>query len=168
MIMAETFLEEMKRYIGFTTEDTQTLAALAPLIQPHLPALADRFYEQIPRHSEAAIVFTGGDAQIARLKGTLQAWAHGLFSGVYDEAYAQERFRVGYRHVQIGLPQRYVIAAMHVVSRFLHEVLHHQIPDDEQRHRAGVSLDRILILDLGLERGGIDAGIFVISDADSR
>jgi len=148
--MSESFLEEMKRYIGFTEEDTTTLASLGPMVEPHLPALADRFYEQIPRHSEAAAVFTGGEAQIARLKVTLQRWARGLFSGVYDEAYAQERFRIGYRHVQIALPQRYVISAMHVVARFLRELLEQEIRDADRRRRAHSSLDRIVILDLGL------------------
>ena len=148
--MTETFLQEMKRYIGFTADDVAMLVSLAPMIEPHLPALADRFYEQIPRHSEAAAVFTGGEAQIARLKLTLERWAHGLFSGSYDEAYAQERFRIGYRHVQIALPQRYVIAAMHVVQRFLRELLDREIRDPDELRRAHGSLDRIIILDLGL------------------
>ena len=148
--MPETFLEEMKRYIGFTAEDAATLASLASQIEPNLPGLAECFYEQIPRHSQAAAVFTGGEPQIARLKLTLQRWARGLFSGVYDDAYAQERFRIGYRHVQIALPQRYVISAMHIVARFLHEVLDREMHDPDQRRRAHKSLDLIIILDLGL------------------
>ncbi len=148
--MQETFLEEMKRYLGFTADDAAVLSSLAPVVEPHLPALADRFYEQIPWHSEAAAVFTGGEVQIARLKLTLQRWARGLFSGVYGEAYAQERFRIGYRHVQISLPQRYVIAANHIVSLFLREVLDREILDAERRHRAHESVSRILILDLAL------------------
>ena len=148
--MAESFLDEMKRYIGFTADDAQVLAALAPVIEPYIPALAARFYEQIPRHAEAAAVFTGGEAQIARLKLTLQRWARGLFSGTYDLAYAEERFRIGHRHVQIRLPQRYVIGAMQVVAEFLLEILDREIADDEQRRRAHVSVSRILILDLNL------------------
>lgn len=148
--MAESFLEEMKRYVGFTADDAQVLAALAPVVEPYIPALAARFYEQIPRHTEAAAVFTGGEAQIARLKLTLQRWARGLFSGTYDLAYAEERFRIGYRHVQIRLPQRYVIGAMQVVAEFLREILDREIADDEQRRRAHVSVSRILILDLNL------------------
>lgn len=148
--MAETFLEEMKRYIGFTPDDAAILVSLAPTVEPHLHALADRFYEQIPRHSEAAAVFTGGEAQIARLKLTLQRWARSLFAGVYDEAYAEDRFRIGYRHVQIALPQRYVISAMHVVARFLRELFDQQISDVDLLRRAHASLDRIIILDLGL------------------
>jgi signal transduction histidine kinase/CheY-like chemotaxis protein len=148
--MPETFLEEMKRYIGFTVDDAAMLVSLAPVVEPHLPALADRFYEQIPRHSDAAAVFTGGGTQIARLKLTLERWAQGLFSGVYDDAYAQERFRIGYRHVQIGLAQRYVIAAMHVVSLFLREVIDREIIDMDRRVRAHASLVRIMTLDLCL------------------
>ncbi|MBY0497334.1 MAG: response regulator [Cyanobacteria bacterium] len=149
-VVPETFFDEMKRYVGFTADDAARLASLAPVVEPHLPAMADRFYEQIPRHTEAAAVFTGGEAQIARLKLTLQHWARGLFSGVYGEAYAQERFRIGYRHVQIALPQRYVISAMHIVGRFLGELLDREIRDPDQRHRARGSLERIIILDLGL------------------
>lgn len=148
--MPETFFDEMKRYVGFTAEDAARLASLAPIVEPHLHAMADRFYEQIPRHPDAAAVFTGGEAQIARLKLTLQHWARGLFSGVYDGAYAQERFRIGYRHVQIRLPQRYVISAMHIVGRFLRELLEREIGDPDQRHRTRGSLERIIILDLGL------------------
>ena len=148
--MAESFLEEMKRYVGFTADDARVLATLAPVVEPFIPTLADRFYEQIPGHPEAAAVFTGGEAQIARLKLTLQRWARGLFSGTYDLAYAEERFRIGHRHVQIRLPQRYVIGAMQVVAEFLREILDREIADDEQRRRAHVSLSRILILDLDL------------------
>jgi signal transduction histidine kinase/CheY-like chemotaxis protein len=148
--MSETFLDEMKRYIGFTADDAATLASLAPIVEPHLPALAACFYEQIPKHPEAAAVFTGGDSQIARLRLTLQSWARGLFSGTYDEAYANERFRIGYRHVQIGLPQRYVISAMHVVTSFLGDILDREIGDPNRRRHALGSLDRIITLDLGL------------------
>ena len=146
----ESFIEEMKRYIGLSGNDAALLASLAPVIEPHLPALADRFYEQIPRHSSAATVFTGGDTQIARLKRTLQQWARGLFSGVYDDAYAQERFRIGYRHVQIRLPQRYVIAAMHVVDQFLRDIIDHEVHDPAVRRLAHESLSRIMNLDLNL------------------
>ena len=76
MSVAQTSLiEEMKQYIGFSADDAATLSGLAVLIEPRLEQLADRFYEQIPRHPGAAQVFRGGEAQVARLKVTLQQWA---------------------------------------------------------------------------------------------
>lgn len=145
-----SFVEDLKRYIGFSADDAYRLRSLAPLVEPHLPALADRFYEEIPRHLGAAQVFTGGATQVARLKLTLQQWARGLFSGEYGEAYANERFRIGFRHVQIGLPQRYVISATFVVDQFLRDVFDREIADDHERWQAHRSLSRILNLDLNL------------------
>lgn len=80
----------------------------------------------------------------------LQRWGRGLFSGTYDAAYAEERFRIGYRHVQIRLPQRYVIAAVQVDHAFLRDVLDREIPDEARRRQAQSSLDRIMNLDLNL------------------
>jgi signal transduction histidine kinase/CheY-like chemotaxis protein len=62
----------------------------------------------------------------------------------------EERFRIGYRHVQIRLPQRYMIGAMQVVDEFLRGMFDREIADDDRRRRAHVSLSRILNLDLNL------------------
>src|SRR3970040_124636 len=95
--------------------------------------MAERFYAQIPHHPDASRVFVGGEAQVARLKQTLQAWARGLFAGGYDEDHARERYQIGYRHVRIGLEQKYVISAMGVVRAFLAECLLKEFPPSEDR-----------------------------------
>ena len=75
----EPFVEEMKRYLGFQAEDIGRLRQLGPRLEKYFPEMADRFYSQIPHHPNAFRVFTGGEVQIARLKRTLQEWAHSLF-----------------------------------------------------------------------------------------
>lgn len=147
----ESFLEEMKRYVGFTEDDAARLREVGPLMERHFVGMADRFYEQIPHHPEAAKVFTGGPQQIDRLKRTLEQWARGLFSGVYDEDYAAERSRIGIRHVAIGLPQRYMISAMAIVRDYLKDRLIEEMgPDVPRLHRTFLALDKILNLDLNL------------------
>jgi signal transduction histidine kinase len=146
----ESFIEEMKRYLGFGPEDVALLQQLGPRMEKYLPELAERFYSQIPHHPNAHRVFTGGEAQIARLKQTLQHWARGLFTGTYDEAYAEDRFQIGYRHVLVGLEQKYVISAMGVVRTFLSECLLLEFPASDERLRYGRSLSKILDLDLNL------------------
>lgn len=148
--MAETFLQEMKRYVGFSGEDAQLLRALGPHMEKYLPEMAERFYSQIPHHPNAFRVFTGGHVQIDRLKQTLQHWARGLFTGVYDEAYSNDRFQIGYRHVRIGLDQKYVISAMGIVRAFLSECLLLEFPASDERLRHARSLNRMLDLDLNL------------------
>lgn len=146
----ETFIEEMKRYLGFNAQDIALLRQVGPRLEKHFPEMAERFYSQIPLHPRAFRVFTGGEAQIARLKQTLQEWARGLFRGVYDEAYAAERYQIGYRHVRVGLEQKYVISAMGIVRTFLYDCLRSEMPSSEQRLPYASALGKILDLDLNL------------------
>ena len=146
----ESFIDEMKRYLGFTAEDVDLLRRLGPRLDKYFPEMSERFYSQIPHHPNAARVFTGGDNQIARLKQTLQEWARGLFSGIYDEAYASERFQIGYRHVRIDLDQKYVISAMGIVRAFFNDSLISEIPASDERLRYASALGKILDLDLNL------------------
>jgi signal transduction histidine kinase len=146
----ESFIEEMKRYLGFTERDASLLVALGPRMEKYLPGMAERFYSQIPQHANAFRVITGGDAQIARLKQTLQAWGRGLFTGVYDEKYAADRYEIGYRHVRIGLEQKYVISAMGIVRSFLSESLQHEFAAGNDRLEYNRALGKILDLDLNL------------------
>lgn len=146
----ETFLQEMRRYLGFDEKEAALLRELGPRMEKYLPEMSERFYSQIPHHPNALRVFSGGAAQIARLKLTLQAWGKGLFCGIYDEAYAQDRYQIGYRHVRIGLEQKYVISAMGVVRAFLSEGLLREFAGGEERLRYARALGKILDLDLNL------------------
>jgi signal transduction histidine kinase/ActR/RegA family two-component response regulator len=147
----ETFFEEMKRYVGFTEEDAQLLQAVGPRIDPYLPGMSERFYDQITHHPDAGRVFTGGQEQIDRLKRTLQVWAKRLFDGPFDEDYAAERYKIGVRHVMIGLPQRYMISAMGVVRTYLQESLVKLfLADPVRMESTRLALDKILSIDLNM------------------
>lgn len=139
--------DALKRYIGFTATDAAVLRSLAPLVEPHLPDLAERFYGLIQAHAEAAAVFSGGRAQIDRLKVALQQWARELFSGTYDATYAQRRLRIGVRHVEVRLSQHYVLGALHAVETFLVRIFMQSISDPVESARAQASLRRLLTLD---------------------
>ncbi|HET6928910.1 MAG TPA: protoglobin domain-containing protein [Candidatus Acidoferrum sp.] len=146
----ESFVDEMKRYLHLLPGDAMILRELGPLMEKYLPEMAERFYAQIPHHPGASRVFTGGEAQVQRLKSTLQAWGRGLFNGVYDDHYAEDRFLIGFRHVRIGLDQKYVISAMGVVRSFLMEKLFDEFPAREKRLAFSQALGKILDLDLNL------------------
>lgn len=140
----------MKRYLDIDAADCARLIELGPRMEKYFPEMAERFYSQIPHHPNAFRVFTGGGVQISRLKQTLQHWARGLFSGVYDEPYARDRFQIGYRHVRVGLEQKYVISAMGIVRTFLSECLLLEFPASDERLGYSRSLSKILDLDLNL------------------
>jgi len=149
-LSSESFIEEMKRYLHLLPEDAHYLKELGPRMEKYLPEMAERFYAQIPHHPGASRVFTGGETQVQRLKSTLQVWGRGLFNGIYDEHYAEDRYQIGFRHVRISLDQKYVISAMGVVRAFLMEKLFDEFPAREKRLVYSQALGKILDLDLNL------------------
>jgi signal transduction histidine kinase len=110
---------ELQAYVGWEPADAERVRAARPLVENSFPALIDDFYAEIDRHPDARRVITGGEEQIARLKQSLRHWLAELFSGQYDEAYVERRWRVGYRHVEIGLAQVFTNAALSRLRRRL-------------------------------------------------
>lgn len=104
--------QALQVYMGWTDAAAGRVAVLGPLLGPVLPSLIDDFYAAIERDPQARRVVTEGPAQIERLKGTLLTWLRELLSGTYDCEYVARRWRVGWRHVEIGLDQSYTTAAL--------------------------------------------------------
>ncbi|HVU52348.1 MAG TPA: protoglobin domain-containing protein [Polyangia bacterium] len=107
-----TFLENMKLYVGFGPASSAALREAHPLVAPHFGPIIDDFYATIEAHPGARAAITGGAAQIQRLKGSLLRWIDEVFLGPHDEAYFERRARIGRMHVQIDLPQVYMLTAM--------------------------------------------------------
>ncbi len=146
-------LEEIAQYAGFGAEDAARLVRLGPLLEPDFDGVVDHFYAAIDRSPGARAVFEN-EEQIARQKLFLRDWLVGIFGGVYDEAYFERRARIGRVHVRIGMPQRYMFAAMDLVRADLHASMNARLPaagyDEGERAAAARSVDRILDLELAI------------------
>src|SRR5205823_5987299 len=105
----------------------QRVRSIAAELEPSLPGLIDDFYAEIDRHPDARKVITGGAAQVSRLKGTLLGWLRDLLHGPYDVDYVVRRWKVGWRHVEIGLDQVYTNVALSRLRRGLMQALD-QVP----------------------------------------
>ena len=115
MPSGDTLLQRYRnlcRYVGLSDDDIQRATSAWRLIEPHVPDHVSDFYAEVLKHEETMAVITGGDAQVERLKTTLTTWIEELFRGVFDEAFVERRWIVGWRHVQIGLSQVWASAAM--------------------------------------------------------
>lgn len=142
---------ELQAYVGWTDQDALAIQAIGPLITPHVETLIEDFYSEMERHSEASRVITGGPAQIARLKQTLRSWLQELFSGTYDRDYVERRWRVGYRHVEIGLDQFYANAAFSRLRRGICRELEAHWTGDPRRLTSSLqSINTLLDLDLAI------------------
>ena len=142
---------ELQSYVGWTQFDAERIVAAAGLLEPCLHELVDDFYAEIERHPAARKVITGGQAQIDRLKGTLVQWIRELLAGNYDAAYVARRWRVGWRHVEIGLEQVYTNVALSRLRTGLCRCLHTSWPRDPQSLIETVrALNKLLDLDLAI------------------
>lgn len=121
MVPKELFerYQELQSYVGWTPDDAQRVRSVNELLQNYLPHLVDDFYVEIERHPNAMKVITGGQQQIHRLKGTLLKWLRELLAGPYDIEYVARRWKVGWRHVEIGLDQVYTNVALSRLRRGL-------------------------------------------------
>jgi signal transduction histidine kinase len=142
---------ELQSYVGWTDVDAERVVAAAPLLEPYLLPLIDDFYDEIERHPNARKVITGGPAQIERLKGTLVQWIRDLLAGRYDADYVARRWRVGWRHVEIGLDQVYTNVALSRLRTGLIRALHETWRGEARALKETVrSLNRLLDLDLAI------------------
>jgi signal transduction histidine kinase len=139
---------ELQAYVGWTDDDARLVQSLASGLDEQLPRLVEDFYAEIDRHPDARRVITGGPAQVERLKGTLLNWLRELLRGPYDSDYVQRRWRVGWRHVEIGLDQVFTNVALSRLRRGLLRALDALTPAVDVEARR--SLNTLLDLDLAI------------------
>jgi two-component system, NtrC family, sensor kinase len=142
---------ELQEYVGWTPIDAERIVAAGPMLEPFLGVLIDDFYAEIERHADARKVITGGCAQIERLKGTLLQWVRELLAGRYDVGYVSRRWRVGWRHVEIGLDQVFTNVALSRLRTGLKVALRKCWQGDRESLEETVSaLNKLLDLDLAI------------------
>ncbi len=105
---------ELQRYVGFSEIDERALRALHPRLQGEFPAVSEVFYARALEHEDARATLVRGEKHVGQLKGTLVRWMHELLQGPWDERYVERRARIGRVHVEIALPQHYMVSAMNV------------------------------------------------------
>jgi len=151
LVPGQTYLRSLKQYVEFTDESSDLLRSVRPMVTPHVGAIIDDFYATIEAHPGARKAITGGEAQINRLKRTLERWLDELLLGPHDETYFERRSRIGRVHVQISLPQAYMFTAMNrmrvKVARVIHDAL---TPDPDLLERTVVALHQIMDIELAI------------------
>jgi PAS domain S-box-containing protein len=143
--------DAMKRYVQFDAADAERLRRAAPLVSARFGELVESFYDRTREHDEAHAVFVD-EAQIERLKRSLEAWLTRLFEGPHDDAYFQRTKLIGEVHCRIGLAPRYMVLGMSVLRDALAGTLQEAESEGRMEPRALPELVRSLsrVLDLEL------------------
>jgi two-component system, NtrC family, sensor histidine kinase HydH len=148
---AESFLQSLKDYVGFTEGSTRALQSFHATATPHFARIIDDFYATIEAHPGARAAITGGSAQIERLKKSLIGWLDTLLLGPHDGEYFQRRARIGRVHVVIELPQAYMFTAMDRIRVRLLAVARDEVRQDPQRlDQISEAINQILDIELAI------------------
>ncbi|MFT3710321.1 MAG: protoglobin domain-containing protein [Archangium sp.] len=146
-----TLFRELQRYVGFTERDEAILRALPIDVHQHFPEIAELFYARVLEFEPARAALTRGEKHVGQLKGTLVRWMKELVTGPWDEAYVARRARIGRVHVEISLPQHYMVSAMNIVRVHLRERVGRVLGEGSPALKeAEASLERICDIDLAL------------------
>jgi PAS domain S-box-containing protein len=139
--------QEVLRFVRFGDADSEALSELARYARPEFARIAETFYERTREHERAHDVFES-DEQIARLHRSLVAWLERVLVGPHDEAYCEKTAQIGRRHVQVGLPQEYMYAAMSLFRQELVELAFKHLGG--RAHAACAAIGRILDAELAV------------------
>jgi uncharacterized membrane protein (DUF373 family) len=110
--------QSMLRHYRLTEQEILALQKLRPLVEPITPRLTDNFYEFLRTIPETA-KFLNDQTRQQRLREYHQRWVLELFTGPFDDHYFIRLQRIGYTHVQIGLPAHFVSVAMNYIRTWL-------------------------------------------------
>ncbi len=141
----------LQRYIGWRDDDAERVRMAQAVLLPHLDPVIEDFYATIEQFPDALKVITGGLTQIERLKQTLHIWLRELLSGPYEQEYVLRRWKVGHRHVEIGLDQLYADAALSRMRGRLVALLEEHWPGNQEDLRSALaSLRKLLDLEFAI------------------
>ncbi|WP_457643618.1 protoglobin domain-containing protein, partial [Persephonella sp.] len=139
--------EQIKRDFDFKDEDVRNILRLKPVMEKYKEEFIDRFYKFIFRFPEAGR-YLKSEEIIKRHQEKLREWYDDLFSGKYDYAYFHKLYRIGEKHVEIGLPTHYVNASFNFIRRFFIEKINQEFGLSEERNQLVASIGKLLDINL--------------------
>ncbi len=148
MAEAAFFFDDVLRYVRWSEADEAALRALAPHVARERRAIVEEFYDRLREHPEAERVLRD-EAQVRRLHGSLERWLDELLAARRDGPYFERHRRVGAAHARVGLPQRYMFAAMALIRSHLERVAAGALASDAAA-RAREALGKALDVELAI------------------
>ena len=143
--------QDYQSYVGWSAADEERVRAAGGILRPQLQPLIEDFYDEISRHAETRKILEQGQTMVERLKEALGQWLRELLSGPYDREYVGRRWQVGKRHLEVGVEQVYVSAALARMRAGLGETLSRNWPDKcDGLVSTILALNKLLDLDLAI------------------
>src|ERR1043166_5702071 len=150
LTMSPSEREQRLQFLGLTPRDTELLRALRPVLEQHVTAIEDAFYDHLLSFPETAQLLRD-HTTVERLKKLQRDYLLRLTEGNFDEAYFADRLRIGQTHERVGLSPRWYLLAYNFYFKLITPVIREHCGDDINRaHETMVALEKAFMLDASL------------------
>jgi PAS domain S-box-containing protein len=148
--MSPSEREQRLKFLGLTPRDSESLQALRPLFETHIVAIEDAFYEELLDFPETAQLLSD-HTTIERLKKLQRNYLLRITEGVFDDAYFEDRLRIGKTHERVGLSPRWYLLGYNIYFELFVPLIRKFYPDDPERATESIlALEKVFMLDASL------------------
>lgn len=141
---------EIRKFSGLSDVDAALLAEMKPTLENHGPKLVSAFYANLDQYPHLKSLLDAKEGRREILAQHLGKWLVSLATGTYDEVYKEKRYKIGVRHVEVGLDPRWVIGAMSFCRGHIQPMVEADYGDSPDKAQRILALDRIMDLDLNI------------------
>ncbi len=123
-------LRSIQDKLGLTDEDLRILDPYREAFVRRKEQFAQRFYDVFENIPETHLILThGGRPEF--LRKTWAAWFESFFRTRLDDSLLAYLWRIGVRHVEVNLDQRFSNLGFSVIRQFCHDIVLSEIPRDQ-------------------------------------
>lgn len=137
--------DQRMAFLHLAATDFQLLATLRKDIEKLIPGIVTEFYVELLKFSEPRRQFADAKT-LARVQAGQRGYLLSLFGGEPDDAYIEQRLRIGEIHERIGVPLKWYIGSM----GWFFERMVAAMPAASRTPDAVVALNKVMNLDLQL------------------
>lgn len=138
------------QFLGLTEQDADCLKAIRPLLEKHIAAIEDAFYDHLLSFPETAQLLQDRTT-VERLKKLQHDYLLRITEGKFDEAYFADRLRIGQTHERVGLSPRWYLLGYNLYFKLITPLIRdHYAADSARAHETIVALEKVFMLDASL------------------
>ncbi len=159
VVMTAAEREERIKFLDLTPRDAERLRALRPLLERHIGEIEEAFYAHLLSFPEPRQLLSDRTT-VERLKQLQRAYLLRITEGTFDEAYFEERQRIGQAHERVGLSPRWYLMSYSLYFRLIAPRIHAQYASQpDVAEETLLALEKVFMLDASL---AMDA--YIVSD----
>ena len=141
-------ISQMRQFGGLTDEDAALLTEMRPMLETPSDSLVNAFYTNLDQYEHLRKLLDAKAGRREKLGQHLKIWLHSLADGKYGDTYKEQRYKIGNRHVEVGLDPKWVIGAMSFCRGQIKPIVEAEYGDAPDKMDRYLALDRVMDLDL--------------------